>query len=470
MASLRVKHPLGFEAERRYALDVVLGDWLGLAYVSSAEERADIEITLGDGTDNRALCLSDAFFQQAGAAWLEPISLPGTPLPRWRTADDLGKTGSAIGEVPVLYGEQSSEGRWLQAEREGLRLGVDVLGSVFFLLTRYEEQMSGPRDRHGRFAGGTSLAAREGFLDRPLANEYLRILWVCLRRLWPRLERRHRSYAVALSHDIDRPFSQQSHWQFGRSVAADLLRRRSLSLAASRAALMVRYGAQRWPADPNNTFALIMDASERHGLRSTFYVKGGCTNSHYDDDYPLETEPVCSLLREIHCRGHELGLHPSYETWLDQEQIATEFARLQEAAERLGIRQTEWGGRQHYLRFRAPETWRHYEAAGLAYDATLGFADRVGFRSGSCYEFPLFDLALRRPLRLRERPLIVMEVSLLDSDYMGLAPEAARALIARLAAACRSFRGTFSMLWHNTELVIGWQRSLYAQVLEDIAG
>jgi hypothetical protein len=468
-----VRHPGGFDAEWRYVLDVVLSDWLGLTHAGFAEDRADVEITMADGADGRVLFLPDAFFRRAGAAWLEPGSLPATPLPRWRAGDDLKEIGSLVPEVPVLHGGALEGGRrWLRPERGGgLRLGIDLLGSIFFLLTRYEEQIPGaPRDRHGRFAGAASLAAREGFLERPLANEYLEILWACLRRLWPRLERRRRSYAVALSHDIDRPFTQGGWWRLGRSVAADLLRRRSPGLAARRAALPLRGGGRRWRADPNNTFALIMEASERLGLRSTFYVKGGCTDPRYDDDYPLEAEPVGTLLREIHARGHELGLHPSYRTWRDPGRIAAELARLTGAAERLGIRQDAWGGRQHYLRFQAPQTWRHYEAAGLVHDATLGFADRVGFRCGTCYEFPVFDLALRRPLRLRERPLVVMEGSLLGTDYMGLTPEPARVLIAHLASACRAFRGTFSLLWHNTELATRWQKSLYARVLEDIAG
>ena len=95
------------------------------------------------------------------------------------------------------------------------------------------------------------------------------------------------------------------------------------------------------------------------------------------------------------------------------------------AAERLGIRQAAWGGRQHYLRFAVPETWRHYASAGLSYDATLAHADQPGFRCGTCYDFPVYDLEQRCPLPLRERPLTVMELTLLDGEYLGLAAEQA---------------------------------------------
>ena len=47
--------------------------------------------------------------------------------------------------------------------------------------------------------------------------------------------------------------------------------------------------------------------------------------------------------------------------------------------------------RQHYLRWRAPTTWQNWEDAGLDYDSTVGYADHVGFRAGTCYEYPIFN-------------------------------------------------------------------------------
>lgn len=470
MTRLRIAHPGGHEAERRYVLDVVFGDWLGLDHVGVAEDRTDVRISLADDADDRTVVLSDAFFRRARDSWLEPRSLPASPLPRLRVPDELDELRALLPDVVKVYGEDRAGDDWLRYDDRMLRVELDLLGSIFFLLTRYEEQIPGPRDGHGRFSGAQSLAGREGLLERPLANEYLEILWACLRRCWPRLKRRRRGYAVALSHDIDRPYTQRSWWRLGRSLAADLLVRRAPGLAARRAALQLRRGERRWQADPNNSFALIMATSERHGLKSTFYVKGGCSDPRYDEDYLLDGAPVAALLREIHDRGHELGLHPSYHTWLEPERIGVELARLQQAAAALGVRQEQWGGRQHYLRFRMPDTWRHYEATGLAHDATLGFADRAGFRCGTCYEFAAFDLGRRQPLRLRERPLTVMEGSLFGPGYMGLAPKAAHALITRLATVCRSFRGTFSLLWHNSELLTENQRLFYVRTVSDVAG
>jgi hypothetical protein len=162
-------------------------------------------------------------------------------------------------------------------------------------------------------------------------------------------------------------------------------------------------------------------------------------------------------------RGHEIGYHGGFHTYRDEERTKREFRRLRETAAELGIHRETWGGRQHYLRWDAPVTWSNWEAAGLQYDNTLMFAEHVGFRAGTCHEFPPFHLRERRPLRLRERPLIVMDRTLLSR--MSLTPDTAVQTVLDLAATCRRYEGTFSLLWHNTELQSARERSWYEQLV-----
>jgi len=75
-------------------------------------------------------------------------------------------------------------------------------------------------------------------------------------------------------------------------------------------------------------------------------------------------------------------------------------------------------------------------------------------------------LRTRKPLRLRERPLIAMDVTLLAPQYMALRPEQALEWIERLSSICRCFGGTFALLWHNSSLIESWQRELYLEALE----
>ena len=142
------------------------------------------------------------------------------------------------------------------------------------------------------------------------------------------------------------------------------------------------------------------------------------TDPHFDGDYSIGDPWIRGLMREIAVRGHEVGLHPSYNTYRDEAGLRLERDLLLRACEEEELGQQRYGGRQHFLRWANPITWRLWDEAGLAYDSTLGFPDAVGFRCGSCYEFPVFDLEKRRALKLTERPLVVMESALLHYGPM----------------------------------------------------
>ncbi len=467
MARLLISHPLGLDQERRYAFEVTLGDWLGLDYAAAPAERTDVRITLMGDDAGRALHLPDRFFPAAEAAWLEPSSLPGAAITSWSPHAPCGPIEAPL---PVLFGAAPGPSD-ASTTAQRLDLPIDIFGSIFFLLSRYEEVVSPQRDSHDRFPASASFSHRHGLLERPLANEYLEVLWAYLQRLWPGLPRRTRRYDVVPSHDIDVPFAAVGRpWRrVVLGAAADLVRRRAPGLAVRRLVAKLAPAGRAIQLDPNNCFAYILDTSERHGLTSTFFVKAAASDPRYDDDYALDAAPVAAVLRMIHARGHELGLHPSYHTYRDGSRLQAEFAGLLRAAERLGCQQDQWGARQHYLRFATPATWRHYAEAGLAYDATLALADQPGFRCGACYDFPVYDLAQRRMLPLRERPLTVMEGTLLDANYLGLSFDAAHERIVRLAAVCRRLAGTFNLLWHNNRLVQAAERRLYSSVLAAIA-
>ena len=169
------------------------------------------------------------------------------------------------------------------------------------------------------------------------------------------------------------------------------------------------------------------------------------------------------LLRSLHERGHEIGLHPSYRTFRDGEQTLREFQALRRACEEEDIDQPAFGGRQHYLRWENPITWQNWEDAGLAYDSTLSFADRAGFRCGVCFEYPVFNLRTRRSLKLRESPLIAMDASLLE--YHRLSLEQATAQLLELKRRCRLFEGEFTLLWHNDRLLSRRARKAYELTL-----
>lgn len=441
-------------------LDIVLTQRLGLPWTAKAEARTNVLISAPDLGEERRLTIADCLFATPQANWLARDSLPTRPLPRWDTTEAPIEATLVDVQVPVIYGARLDNGSFFEESESECTLGVDIFGSVFFQLARYEEIAVRERDEHARFPARASLAQQEDFLSRPLADEYVEILFAAIKRLWPESTRRSRIFTEQISHDVDSHlYRAASAPDALRTAMGDLVRRRDPVLATSR----IRSSFGHADHNPYNTFELIMDLSEQRGVRSSFNFIAGTTAPGQDGSYDISDPWIGDLIKRIDRRGHEIGLHPSYNTFDDPELIAAELSTLAQTCESLGIDQRPVGGRQHYLRFESPTTWRGWEQAGLLYDSTLGFPRDSGFRCGTCVAYPVFDVLERRVLQLRERPLIVMEMAVLDRD--GLDEQQAALEFKRLRERCRLFGGEFTLLWHNSRLACARDRRIYAAVL-----
>ena len=445
---INIQIPHTYSQERRYIMSVMFHEFLGVEYQLQPENQSDIRITAGN---NKELLVVDKLFAKPEDQWLKSSSLPVQPLEVW----DLNKAPlnakTLSKRIPVIYGDNSYVTDFFQSSENQIRLGLDIFGSVFFMLTRYEEMVKPDRDNHNRFPANASLAYQEGFFERPIVNEYLEILWDCLKRLWPNIERKERVFTIMPSHDVDEPYKyafKSFKWLSG-IMAADVIRRRKLNLAIYQAKVWAQVKSGCDQADPFYNFDWIMDQSEKAGMKSAFYfIPDHC--GEFDPDYSLDNERIRKLLRRIHERGHEIGYHGSYASCWSAQRTKYEFERLIEVCETLEIKRDVWGCRQHYLRWDVKHTWKNLDMAGLNYDTTLGFAECAGFRSGICFEFPVFDLTTRETLTLIERPLIVMDVSLFSDQYMGLDHVTGLEKISILKDRVREYQGIFEILWHNS--------------------
>ena len=464
---LTIQIPNTYEPERRYILSVLLKEFLGLDFQIQITTSKGVLITRDDG---HQLFIADGLFNTPSEQWLNSASLPQQPLKSWDLATTSLEVTTVEPQIPIIYGDNPMNPEFFCQSDRQIYLGLDIFGSAFFMLSRYEEIVKLERDRHDRFPATASLAYQEGFLDRPIINEYLEILWACLNHLWPGLQRKFRQLKIHVSHDVDEPF----RYRFAgiprliRLCAKDVVKHRDPLSAVTNIPRWFQVRSGGLDADPCNTFDRIMDISERNDLTSAFYfitADSGGDSKRYSIHHPL----IGNLLRKIYQRGHEIGLHTSYNTYKNAAQTKKEFEILKEVCAEEGIQQDHWGGRQHYLRWQTPVTLQNWEDAGLDYDSTLSFADVAGFRCGVCYEFPAFNLKTRQTLKLRERPLIVMECTILDEDYMNLGgdDEIALQTMAKYKQRCRLFKGDFTLLWHNSCLTTRRELKMYEQVVFD---
>jgi hypothetical protein len=450
--------------EQVYALDVLLGDFLGLNFDVETYEGDFIEITRhgnsGGSSHLAKLTLDASFFHKAKQDWLQPQSMPALPLATWTPGDDGIKANLILPNVPILYGSSG-----LLKNGNHIHLNLDIFGSAFFMLSRYEEVITKDRDRHGRFPAYLSHAYKNNYLNRPLVDEYVEILKECMRMLWPDLKFKERKFSTNVSHDVDQVSRYQTRnnfYQYLRTIGGDFSRGFIKDLIYS--PLSYFYNQENISLyDPYNTFNWLMDISEENNIKSTFNFICG-KSSKNNADYHIEDNRIKNLIRKIHDRGHIIGLHPSYDCYDDPDLIKKELNQLYKVLQSLNIKQETRNSRMHYLRWKTPDTLRYLNSAGINKDSTLGYADYAGFRCGTCHSYAGYDLINQKTLDIRIEPLIVMDCTLFD--YMKLNYEQAYDVAIDIKRKCQKMNGQFNILWHNSYLQDSRQKHFYQDLVE----
>jgi len=202
---LIIKCPLGWVNEKKYICNVIFSVFWGIDYKLEFEERKDYEISFPQY--NKRLRLPDIFFAVDVKDWLKECSFPILPL----AILDTNKTQNfkpvvTDNKIPVIFGKPFNQD-WIIDDGENIYLGIDVFGSSFFMLTRYEEVFSIKNlDSFDRFPAKESIAYKASFLYRPIVNEYIEIMWSLFLRLWPHIQRKKKKFQVFLTHDVDAPY------------------------------------------------------------------------------------------------------------------------------------------------------------------------------------------------------------------------------------------------------------------------
>jgi hypothetical protein len=344
---------------------------------------------------------------------------------------------------------------WEQVER-GERPQGDDLAEAFFHLARVEER-NGARDEHDRCRAASSSLDP---LDPPL--ERLR------RRLGVEPPRWGGArFAVALTHDVDTPWKWTRKGLRGAAARAkgDLGRGRFRSGLRELRGLAGAAVHKARGTDPFWSFDRILNDERRLGTSSTFFLLA--EHAHELDGPAAEAYERLRprLVETLQEGGAEVGLHGSYSAAKDAARVASEKKRLE------ALSGPVRGQRYHFLRVDPHGNLAALEAAGFAYDSSLGFGDAVGFRAGIAHPFRPWDFEREAPRDLIEVPLAAMDVTLSAERYLNLSAAQAEQRLGSLLDWAAEHGGGFAVLWHSEQydsaLLPGWDR-LYRRLIEEV--
>lgn len=366
-------------------------------------------------------------------------------------------------EIPVFKSDKVVLSEVEASTPRSLRLPFDFVTLPFLLLSKSDERDGSPRDSHGRFRFTDSIANAYDFVEIPLVDAYALLLrqWV-LQHVAVPFAWTPRTPRIVPTHDIDLTYRFHSDFQAFKSIfGRDLLIEHSLHNT------IVSYKEFRnWKKlSDNDPYLLaireLKNQALNHKKNAVFFFKAQQLGE-YDATYDVSDARVGFVIRQLVDAGMTIGLHGSYGSLDNAGILSIEKERLEKVTH-IPVS----CGRQHYLRFNSdqPLMIRAWQNAGIEHDYTLGYAERAGFRCGTCHPFPLYDVENDCPTNVVEHPLIVMDGTLID--YMKLDVEDSAAVIRNLRKRCADAEGDFVFLWHNHTMSRGF-RKYYERCVESV--
>jgi hypothetical protein len=312
---------------------------------------------------------------------------------------------------------------------------TDIVYNTFFFISRAEETFNIERDEHDRFAARFSLLGQKNRLQIPLLDEHARLLLKLLDCPLPEEGFAH----IYLTHDID-SIARYRHLRGAIGGIRQGLRKEVFA------------SLRDIHNDPLYTFPWMVEQDARVPKAEVIYFVKHTKGKGYDyPQYCLRGRDYKGLKKLLRHSGAFLGVHGSY--YGDLPKI--EYSRM---------------FRSHYLRG-SIRFFRELIKAGFTDDFTMGFADAAGFRLQTTRAVRWIDPVNYKLTDLTLHPLMVMDCTLSNPQYMNLSEDEAYFLCERLIAKVKMHHGDICLLWHNSSFTDeDYHRSLYPKILQLVNG
>ena len=377
-------------------------------------------------------------------------------------ADELHISSANILFESGIKEQNISLGKWkehitLFKQENNSQIPFDIFAASFFLITRYEEYLPHIRDKYDRFEAESSMAFQHGFLRQPLINNWADELKQLLSARYPQLIFKQHKYNYISTIDIDNAYAfklkgvMRTIGGYGRSVVnffwEDFFERTHVLM--------------RKMPDPYDTYENQLNIQQRYKLKVIYFLLLGDYGVN-DKNIPSNNLKFQSLIKHLNDYA-DVGIHPSFGSNDNPEQVKKEISRLSKIVHREIV-----NSRQHFLKLHFPETYKTLVDNGITDDYTMGYATQIGFRASICSPFYWYDLDTETETNLKIHPFAVMDASF--KFYMKVKPQEVPQLVQPMIESVKKVNGEFISIWHN-ETISDWRewkgwKDVYEEVVK----
>ena len=338
-------------------------------------------------------------------------------------------------------------------------LPFDMFAATFYLVSRYEEYLPQVRDRYGRFQAESTWMFENGMLQKPLVNIWAKSLGDKLKAVYPDLPVKEKKFAFVPTYDIDAAWAYK-HKGLYRTLGGFFKDLAAGDRERIRERHQVLRGKKR---DPFDSFEFQFELQKTFKIKPIYFILCGEYDTN-DKNISIRKAAFRSLIKTLGDHA-DVGIHPSFSSYLDIDKMRKEIDSLSEVLHRPLTK-----SRQHFLRMNLPRSYQKLIELDISDDYTMGFASQAGFRAGIADTFRFYDLENDMVTNLRVHPFALMDGTM--RDYLNLDVEASYALAKQLVDEVKAVNGTFIYLTHNETLGgekrwQGWPE-MYRQLLEYI--
>lgn len=333
--------------------------------------------------------------------------------------------------------------------------GYDLFSMVFYLISRYEEYLPFEADVYGRFKAVNSFAAKHQFLQEPVVDLRVNEFGKLLQEKFPHLNLQKPKLVTVFTYDIDVVFkylargSVKSCLLIGRDILTGKWSRMKERIA-------VLSGRKK---DPWDVYDYIREELGQAGIKGIFFflTAGG---TEYDHNIDMSKVAVREKAFTKITDAEGVALHPSFYSSEREGVILKEKKCLEKYSARKIV-----ASRQHFLKFRLPDTYRELIDAGITEDYSMAFAETPGFRAGTSRPFPFYDLLKEVETRLTVYPSCWMDATFVnyESNRTDDAGESALEFFRKV----KSLGGMFIPIFHNDILEEEAILNIHKQLMQE---
>lgn len=307
----------------------------------------------------------------------------------------------------------------------------DIFSDIFYLISRYEEYLPSEKDHHNRFKASNSSIKN---LEIPIINVWIEQLKFDLLSNWDFIPFGNSNYQCIATYDIDQIYSYKGKGIL-RTIGGLTNDFIHLQFRNIQKRIQTLFFNQK---DPYDEFDYFIENNQNN----LFFFLVAENKTEFDKNIPLKSSYYKSIISKLEV-ANQIGIHPSYFTNKKPELFKKELSILETLCTKK-ITQS----RQHFLKVEFPTTYKNLILNGIEQDYSLGYAENIGFRSGTCTPHYFFDLEQNIATSLKLFPLNIMDTTLVE--YLKLNPKQALNKTKLLVDIVKKYKGTLTILWHNS--------------------